>query len=275
MEEKQLPKAAPNAEEERGPDEVAVADGATATEEPAVIEEAAAVTQEPAATDAQETAAALVGTDSEPDGADNEIAVTDIGTFGDHIIEDFSVESNVKKVSTYVKLPEKVVKYILSFLYIAFGAVCAAIPSRIESVLPYIVGGGMCAVSIIQLIFAIIQKEYRNTNSNRTASAIILIGLSIMIIIEHEWAHTFIPIVWGVFGLFEGAHAFNHALSRISRGMRSSYYIIKGVIEVVVAFLLLYEPESYGELHIIVFGVSLIIDGFTTIPIINKLFTRR
>ena len=123
-------------------------------------------------------------------------------------------------------------------------------------------------------IFAIIEKEYRNTKSNRTASALILIGLSVMILIEHEWAHTFIPIVWGVLGLCEGAHAFNHALSRISRGMRSSYYIIKGIVEVAVAFLLLYKPEEYGELHIIVFGVSLIIDGITTLPALKKLFTK-
>lgn len=124
-------------------------------------------------------------------------------------------------------------------------------------------------------MFALVTKEYRNTHTNKTAMSLILIGLSVMIILEHDWAHTFIPIVWGVLGLFEGAHAFNHALSRISRGMRSSYYIIKGVIEVVVAFLLLYKPEQYGELHIIVFGVSLMLDGITTVPIIKNFIARR
>ncbi len=203
-----------------------------------------------------------------------EISITDFGTYGDRIIDDFSVESQAKSANKHVKIPETAAKYVLSVLYIALGAVCAAIPARIESVLPYVVGGGLLAISLVRFIFAIIEKEYRNTKSNRTASALILIGLSVMILIEHEWAHTFIPIVWGVLGLCEGAHAFNHALSRISRGMRSSYYIIKGIVEVSVAFLLLYKPEEYGELHIIVFGVSLIIDGITTLPALKKLFTK-
>lgn len=203
-----------------------------------------------------------------------EVSITDFGTYGDRIIDDFSVESQAKSANKHIKIPETAAKYVLSVFYIALGAVCAAIPARIESVLPYVVGGGLLAISLVRFIFAIIEKEYRNTKSNRTASALILIGLSVMILIEHEWAHTFIPIVWGVLGLCEGAHAFNHALSRISRGMRSSYYIIKGIVEVAVAFLLLYKPEEYGELHIIVFGVSLIIDGITTLPALKKLFTK-
>lgn len=214
----------------------------------------------------------LIGDDKEE--AADEIAVTDIGTYGDHIIEDLSAEANVLKISKYTKMPLTVAKYVLSVLYIALGAVCAAIPAKIENALPYIVGGGLGALSLVQFIFAIVQKEYRKTQSNRTASSLILIGLSVMIIIEHEWAHTFIPIVWGILGLCEGAHAFNLALSRISRGLRSTYYIIKGIIEVVVAFLLLYRPEQYGELHIIVFGVSLIIDGIVTVPVIKKFVTR-
>lgn len=215
----------------------------------------------------------LVG-EEQSEEALEEISITDFGTYGDRIIDDFSVESQAKSANKHIKIPETAAKYVLSVLYIALGAVCATIPARIESVLPYVVGGGLLAISLVRFIFAIIEKEYRNTKSNRTASALILIGLSVMILIEHEWAHTFIPIVWGVLGLCEGAHAFNHALSRISRGMRSSYYIIKGIVEVAVAFLLLYKPEEYGELHIIVFGVSLIIDGITTLPALKKLFTK-
>ncbi len=216
----------------------------------------------------------LVGADD--DLAHGEAAASsDVGSYSDFLIEGLSVESNVKKVVQYIKIPEKVAHYLLAALYLIVGVLCVVIPHKIEFALPYIVGGGMAAVAVVTFIFALITKEYRNTHTNKTAMSVILLGLSVMIILEHEWAHTFIPIVWGVLGLFEGAHAFNHALSRISRGMRSSYYIIKGVIEVIVAFLLLYKPEQYGELHIIVFGVSLVIDGITTVPIIKEFISRR
>ena len=201
--------------------------------------------------------------------------VRDITGFDDKFLENISVESNVEKVVKHTKLPESVVKYIMGIVYIVLGIVCAAIPKHIESVLPYVVGSILAAFAILRFIFAIIEKEYEHTHSNKTASSIILLGVSIMIIIEHEWAHSFIPTVWGVWGLFEGAHAFNHALSRIVRKKRFFYYLLKGIVEVVIAFLLLYEPHQYGELHIIVFGISLILDGIVVLPFIHKFLTRR
>ncbi|MGN0813135.1 MAG: DUF308 domain-containing protein [Candidatus Coproplasma sp.] len=201
--------------------------------------------------------------------------VRDLDTFDDNFLETISVESNIEKVVNRTKLPALFVKYFMGIVYIVLGAVCAAIPKQIESVLPYIVGGILGVFSILRFIFAMIDKEYEHTHSNKTASSIILLGVSIMIIIEHEWAHSFIPTVWGVWGLFEGAHAFNHALSRIAKHRRFFFYLFKGIVEVVVAFLLLYEPHKFGELHIIVFGISLIFDGIIALPAVHKFLTRR
>ncbi len=214
----------------------------------------------------------LVG--AEDENAHSESAAGEVGSYGDMLIEGFSVESHIQKVVKYAKVPEKVAHYLLAALYLVVGVLCIVMPHHIEFALPYIVGGGMAAVSLVTFVFAIVTKEYRSTHTNKTAMSVILMGLSVLVILEHEWAHTFIPIIWGMLGLFEGAHAFNHALSRISRGMRPAYYIIKGIIEVVVAFLLLYRPEQYGELHIIVFGVSLIVDGIAVVPFIKDFVTR-
>lgn len=202
------------------------------------------------------------------------VAAADLGTFGDGIVEGFSVESNAQKVSKIIKIPESVAKYFIGVVYIALGVVCAVIPEKIEFALPYVVGSLLGVIAVVRFIYAIVEKEYISTQSNKTASSLILLGVSIMIFVEHEWAHTFIPIVWGVWGLFEGAHAFNHAFSRIARHKQFIYYLIKGITEVVVAFLLLYEPEQYGELHIIVFGISLILDGIVILPFVHKFVTR-
>ncbi|MGN1103922.1 MAG: HdeD family acid-resistance protein [Candidatus Coproplasma sp.] len=217
---------------------------------------------------------AIQNTDASDSETNDEIS-RDITTFNDEFLENISVESNVEKVVKHTKLPQVVVKYIMGIVYIVLGSVCAAIPKHIESVLPYIVGSILGVFAILRFIFAMIEKEYEHTHSNKTASSIILLGVSIMIIIEHEWAHSFIPTVWGVWGLFEGAHAFNHALARIAKKRRFFFYLFKGIVEVVVAFLLLYEPQQFGELHIIVFGISLIFDGIIVIPPIHKFLTRR
>lgn len=205
---------------------------------------------------------------------DDGVISSDLGTFGDGIIESFSVESNAKKVSKITKIPKSAAEYFIGIVYIAFGVVCAVIPGKIEIALPYVVGSALGLISVVRFVYAIVEKEYLSTQSNKTASSLIMLGVGIMILVDHEWAHTFIPIVWGVWGLFEGAHAFNHAFARIARHKKFLYYIIKGVTELVVAFLLLYEPEQYGELHIIVFGISLILDGIVILPFVHKFVTR-
>ena len=247
-------------EVESAQDETAVASASAVVDEPVVADE-------PIVSDAHQ----LIGEDEVQDDGEEDEAN---GSFGDSLIEGFSVESHVHRAVKYAKIPEKLAQYLFAALYLAVGVLCIVMPHGIEYALPYIVGGGMAAAALVTFIFAVATKEYRNTHTNKTAMSFILMGLSVMIILEHDWAHTFIPIIWGMLGLFEGAHAFNHALSRISRGMRPAYFIVKGIVEVVVAFLLLYRPEQYGELHIIVFGVSLILDGITTIPFIKEFVTR-
>ncbi|MGN1372717.1 MAG: DUF308 domain-containing protein [Candidatus Coproplasma sp.] len=204
----------------------------------------------------------------------------DFTSFDDAFLENISVESNVEKVVNRTKLPEDAVKYFMGIVYIVLGTVCAVLFRQIETVLPYVIGSILGLFSIVRFIFAIIDKEYVRTDSNRTASSLILLGLSIMIIVEHEWAHSFIPTVWGVWGLFEAAHAFNHAISRMVRHKKFFYYLVKGIVEVVIAFLLLYGELhigslSIGELHIIVFGISLVLDGIVALPFIHKFLTRK
>lgn len=212
---------------------------------------------------------ALVGGEEE-----EENGVDGIGACSDFIVHQLSIENNVEKLHRGLKLREDVASYIVGILYILAGAACIILPHQIEHVLPYVVGGVMLLVSLIQFVFAIINKEYKRTNTNKTASSLILMGLGVLIVCRPEWAHSFIIIMWGVLGLCEGAMAFNHALARISKGMRCSYYIIKGIVEVAVAFLLLYDSNTYGVLHIIIFGISLAIDGIVVLPFWKKIFDR-
>ncbi|MGN0804868.1 MAG: DUF308 domain-containing protein [Candidatus Coproplasma sp.] len=206
---------------------------------------------------------------------EEEVTVDGLGTYGDVLVHQMSIESNVKKVHEGFKINESVVAYIMAVLYVIAGVACVIFPHEIEHVLSYVVGGAMLLGSIVQFIVAIITKEYKKTNTNKTAWSVIVMGLSVMILLLPEWGHNFVIIIWGILGLFEGARAFNHALARISRGMRCSYYIIKGIVEVSIAFLLLYDSTKYGELHIIVFGVSLALDGITVMPFWKKILDKK
>lgn len=194
-------------------------------------------------------------------------------SYGDYLIEEFSAETNVSRVTQFTKLPENAVIYAFAIIYFVVGVLCVAITQRIIDVLPYIVGGMMIVIGFTRFIIALKNREYRHLKTNHTATSLIVTALGIMIIIQHfqpenDSAITFISIVWGILGLFEGAHAFNHAFKRIANSERCVYFLIKGLIEVVVAFLLLYDPGNHEAhyLHIIVFGLNLIFDAVTMLP---------
>lgn len=201
-------------------------------------------------------------------------------SYGDKMVRTFSPENGARRLSEFVNLPVNVVYYLLSAVYLAVGIVCVAFPVAITGVLPYVAGGMMIFVGLVRFVLAIVRKEYRRTETNRTATSLILIALGVMIIVQHfgdnDAAITFIAIVWGIFGLFEGAYAFNRAFKRIACAERAAMYVLKGIVEVAVAFLLLYDPASHDAhyLHIIVFGCNLIIDAVTMLPFMDRLFNR-
>lgn len=197
--------------------------------------------------------------------------------YGDFIVEEFSAESSAHKISLATHISERKIKFALSFIYLVMGVLCVAFTTAIQSAFPYIVGGMATAFGLVQFIIAVIQKEYVHTHSNKTASSLVMMALGVLIMVEHSAAFTIIAVAWGFLGLMEGAHAFNHAFSRIARSERCVYYLGKGLVEVILAFLLLYEPSDSHHiyLHIIVFGVQMIFDAFTTFPPLKEYLARK
>lgn len=194
-------------------------------------------------------------------------------SYGDFIIEEFSAETNVPRVAKLTKLPMHVVTYAFAVIYLLVGVLCITWTSKVTEILPYIVGGMMTVIGIVRFIIALVHHEYRHLKTNQTATSLIMAALGVMILMQeldstNDSAIMVISIVWGILGLFEGAHAFNHAFKRIANSERCIFYLIKGIVECVVAFMLLYQPSDHNihHFHIIVFGINLIFDAITMIP---------
>lgn len=204
------------------------------------------------------------------------------GSYGDFIVEEFSAEHNVSRVAEFTRLPANTATYIVAAVYFIVGVLCVSITRSVTEILPYIVGGMMVLLGTVRFISAIIHKEYRQIKTNKTATSLILAALGIMILVQqfddsNDSAVMLISIVWGILGLFEGAHAFNHAFKRIANSERCVYYLIKGIIECVVGFMLLYQPDSHDAhfFHVVVFGANLIFDAITMIPQVKTFLTMK
>ena len=197
------------------------------------------------------------------------------------IVEEFSAETNIERVARLTKLPANTAVYFVAAIYLIVGVLCVAITKQVAEVLPYIVGGMMALIGVVQFIVSLIKREYRNTKNNRTASSLIIAALGVMILVQKVDPENdpimLISVAWGILGLFEAAHAFNHAFNRIAQSERCIYYFIKGIIECAVAFLLLYQPESEAahHFHIIVLGANLIFDAITMIPPVKNLLSMK
>ncbi|MCD8295906.1 MAG: DUF308 domain-containing protein [Clostridia bacterium] len=202
---------------------------------------------------------------------------------GDNMIEMLSVENYMGQVLRVVHMPEHVLTYVFAILYAAFGIVCIATPSTVINFLAYVVGGVMVIIGLVMFISAVMSGEYKQTKTNTTATSVIILGLGILFICqqatepEGETAVILISILWAVLGLFEVAHLLNHAIKRIANSERFVYYVIKAIIELIVSFTLLWDPSNSDahEFHIIMFGVSLLIEAVTMIPQIKAIVTAK
>lgn len=201
-------------------------------------------------------------------------------SYGDNIIEELSAENNVSRVAKFTKMPAHIATYLVAAVYLVVGVICLAITRQVTEVLPYIVGGMMILIGGFQFVLALIKHEYRQVKTNRTATSLIVLALGVMIVAEtfdpENDPVLLIAVVWGILGLFEAAHAFNHAFHRIANSERCVYFLIKGIIECAVAFMMLYKPESEAahHFHIIVFGVNLIFDAVTMIPQVKAFLSK-
>jgi uncharacterized membrane protein HdeD (DUF308 family) len=200
-----------------------------------------------------------------------EQAATSSMGYGDYIVEEFSTEKIAPKFSHFTRLPFEVTTYIFAVIYVVFGIFCVGFTDIVMSIFPYIVGGVMIAYGGTKLVVGIVRKEYLSEKTNETVSSAIFVAVGIMIIVEdYDWDMVFISVVWGILGLMEGAHAFKRAITKMVAAQPCVYYMMKGCIEVILAFLLLHDFDHIS-VHIIVFGIQLIFDGITSLPQVRRI----
>jgi len=199
-------------------------------------------------------------------------------SYGDYLVEEFSAVTNASRVAKITKLPQNTATYFVAAVYFVVGVLCVSITSLIAEVLPYIVGGMMTLIGLIRLIVALCRREFRNIKTNKTASSLLLALLGGMILFQQIDAENdpimLISVIWGVIGLLEASHAFNHAFVTMFKSWKCLYFLLRGIIECAVAFILLYQPLSHSAhfLHIVVFGANLILDAITMIPPVKNIF---
>jgi len=127
-----------------------------------------------------------------------------------------------------------------------------------------IVGAAMLVLCTAMLCDTLWEKSYRNRHDRKLPTALVGLVLGVLILINEENSIPFIAVAWGISGLESGITELSHAIYNIVHHRRSAYHLIHGLIETVLAVLLVFDPvEKIGE-HIFILGLEMLAHALTT-----------
>lgn len=154
---------------------------------------------------------------------------------------------------------------IFALLLIFSGAACILLTRQVYRALPFVLGIGMAAIGINHTVLGLWTKEYRNRDTKLTANGIVYIALGAVILFHHADADSVIGSVWGMLGLMKGSEALNLALFRCSQKRPFLGLCCQAFIELALGFLLLVDPSSAVQHHVLLLGLELLAVGWQTL----------
>lgn len=154
----------------------------------------------------------------------------------------------------------KKTQIIIRLVTILLGICCIFLSGSINTYLPYLVGALMLVFSCAGLVVCIKRKEYKTLETKATATAIIGIVISIVIILQGENSISLIGIVWGLIGLKKGISGINVSLYNHSHGKKYRLELLHASAEILLAIVLILNPFEKIEIHIIILGFEMILN---------------
>lgn len=90
------------------------------------------------------------------------------------------------------------------------------------------------------------------------ARAILLFLLGCITMIQGEQAIPFIGVSWGILGLLKGGRSLAAGLSALFQQVPSAILFLKAIVQIILAFVLIFYPAEKVRVHIILLGLQII-----------------
>lgn len=154
---------------------------------------------------------------------------------------------------------DKIINTIKPTIFIIIGIMNIIYASTLKTILPTILGFATIITSSISLINNIIEKEYKTLDTMKIPSNAVYIIVGLTILFKGENAIPFIAIVWGMSGLRKGTKELNVAIYNKVHKNRFLGELIHSIFELTISILLIYNPFTKLEEHLILLGIEMII----------------
>ena len=103
-----------------------------------------------------------------------------------------------------------------------------------------------------------------------TSQGIVTALLGIVILFHHQNADQIVGAIWGVIGLGKGSETLNIAICKCAEKKPFTWKMIHGIIDLVLGILLLLDPLTAVEHHLIILGLELVAVGMQAVTDTKK-----
>ena len=148
-------------------------------------------------------------------------------------------------------------------------------PGTIADRVPLFLGSMLLFIGLDDLIFSFLTKDYKIGTSMQLIQGSINVMIGLVFILKQESSLLFLGICFGICALVMGAIKLNLAVDNYHLGLHYGWDIFDGIIRLIFAAFLIFNPIGGLTVWIMISGAYLIIssiDIFIATIVVEKLF---
>ena len=161
---------------------------------------------------------------------------------------------------------------LMSVLYLGLGAFLLLVPGTALNVVCYALGAVVLACAVVQLVryFAVERGVFQSQLT--LVSGLVCLGLGAFLIIRSDIVVRILPIVFGLFVIFDSLGRIQNALE-LRRCQYSSWkgFLLLALLSIVLGVVMIVDPFGAMETLVMAIGIILILEG--ALNLLSALYT--
>ena len=161
---------------------------------------------------------------------------------------------------------------LMSLLYLGLGVFLLLMPDIALSVVCYALGGVVLACAAVQLVRYFVSERGIFQSQLTLISGLVCLGLGGFLILRSDIVVRILPIVFGLFVIFDSLGRVQNALELRRCGYSSwKSFLFMALLSVVLGAVMLLNPFGAMETLVMAIGVILIVEG--ALNLLSTLYT--
>ena len=151
---------------------------------------------------------------------------------------------------------------LMSLLYLALGIFLLAVPGTALNIVCYALGAVVLICAAVQLVryFTASHKVFQSQFT--LISGLVCLGLGGFLVLRSDLVVRILPVVFGLFVLFDSLGRIQNALDLRRCGYASwKWFILLALLSVVLGAVMIFDPFAAMETLVMGIGIILIVEG--------------